>query len=426
MSIVILGMFCFLSAGISEPIRADEAKPKENDKKREYPRRLKNREIHEWIVSAPGLLLYLPVKAVFKGIGNTIGYVDESRLVPRTKDFLTSDDGLRAVRPTYSSRKGAGFKLYQKNLVNEDSKLELLTTAGLRHRQNYQFSFKRLGLIDDKLYSSFALGYQKQPDEYFFGIGPRTHKDDESNFAHEHAFVSAVLGSSPINVLDLAASFRLENNTILGGKNTRIPSTTDQPEFSMLPGMESEIKMFGVGLVVNLDTRETRASTSTGPEIAINGGFFDQLEGDEYAFWKLSADLKLHIHLFYGRAVVFRVAGEMTEPLSDKAVPFYSLSEMGSRETIRGFERGRFRDLDKVLGSIEYKYPIWKTRQNSLMSFLFVDAGQVADDITRDIKWDDVRVGFGGGISLSGPEGDSLMLVLAKSKEQFRLYAVLN
>ncbi len=413
-------------AGFSHPVYGDKNSNEQKDEEYEHPKRLKDKKWHDWIISAPGLLINLPLKIICKGVGNAAGYIDETRLAVRIKDFLTSDDGLRALRPTYSSRGGAGLKVYQKNLVNKGSKLELLAAGGLRFRQKYQLTFKRFELVNDKIFSRFQVGYLKQPDESFFGIGPHTSKCKKSNFDHEFSSASAEFGAKLFGALDLATLFSMENNTILKGKDDALPSTTDQYDLSTLPGLESEVRLMSIGLALRFDSRNTSTGMTNGQELIINGSFFDQLDGEEYAFWKLTADLKQHIHLFYERALMLRLAGEMTEPATSKAVPFYKLSELGRGETIRGFSRGRFRDLDMLLASIEYKYPIWRHHDHKVMSFLFLDAGQVAGDIFRDIRSDDIQFGFGGGISYSDSDGEALRILLGKSKEQFRLYAVLN
>lgn len=114
------------------------------------PKKIKYRSSWEKIVSFPGKLLYFPFKLTFKGTDALIATVDESNVIPRVNDVLKSDDGLRGLVPTYASRSGAGIKLYQKGLLNPESKLTLTLTAGLRNRQNYQLEFKRIRLYDDE------------------------------------------------------------------------------------------------------------------------------------------------------------------------------------------------------------------------------------------------------------------------------------
>ena len=132
--------------------------------------------------------------------------------------------------------------------------------------------------------------------------------------------------------------------------------------------------------------------------------------------------MRQHIHLFYNRSLALRLAGEITEPFSDREVPFYYLSELGRGETIRGFSRGRFRARDMVLGSLEYRYPIWAKAD----AILFVDVGQVAEDIFNDLSTDNFEVGYGGGVRIWGKEGLVTSFVIGKSSDGFRVYFGLN
>ncbi len=53
-------------------------------------------------------------------------------------------------------------------------------------------------------------------------------------------------------------------------------------------------------------------------------------------------------------------------------------------------------------------------------------AGQVANDMLRDVSWENAQVGFGGGFAYVSDDGESLKFMVGKSKEQLRFYLVLN
>lgn len=401
---------------------------KEEINQDEYPERYKSREAWEHVLSFPGTLVNLPFKIVLTGVGSTVGIIYKSKIIDRINDFLTSDDDRRALRPIYSSRSGAGLKLYQKDILSRNSKAEISASAGPRYRQKYQIAFTGINLFRESVHANISVGYYLYPDERFYGIGPNSSddEDNESNYSHEQSSIWFGLGSKLSDKFDLSTLLTIENNSILNGKDNDDPSTMEMYSIAELPGLESEVWLIGTEVRLCFDSRNIQGNPSSGREISLEGGIFRQIENHDYSFWKASINIKQYIHLFYGRSIMFRIAGEMTEPLSDKVIPFYYLSELGRSETIRGFSRGRFRDRDMMFGAIEYRYPIMKRRQSNIDAFLFVDAGQVAADIINDIESDDIQIGFGGGIRLWSSESESLKLFIGKSKESFRFYLEMN
>ncbi len=169
------------------------------------------------------------------------------------------------------------------------------------------------------------------------------------------------------------------------------------------------------------DSRDRPANPSKGSEASLTAGLFQDFD-DEFRFWQLSADLRHYFHLFYNRILSLRVAGELTRPLSDREIPFYYLSELGRQETIRGFSRGRFRDRDMVLASVEYHYPVWRM----INAMLFVDVGHVADDVFNDLSRDNFEFGYGGGIQVWGSEKLTTTFFVGKSQDELRFYFNLN
>ncbi len=426
-AILVLAILALIDTAGYASVSDDDGESKQRSKEsRRYPEKMKSRKGYEYILDLPGILLSLPLKLALKGIGNSIGYIDETKLVARINDYLTSDDGLRALRPTYSSRTGAGLKFYQKNTVGEGSRIELLATAGLRSRQRYQFALKRVPLFGKLIFSDLSIGYQLQPDELFYGIGPDSREEDKSNFALEQAYLHFAMGASPGGGFEVELTADLEHSNVLAGKDERSISTVSLFKPEGLPGLESEVRMAGFELALHYLPRDYIGNASSGPTATIGGGYNGQIGDETYGFWRFRAEIALYLHLFHGRMLVMRTAGQMIDPMDGRSVPFYLQSEIGRRETVRGFSRGRFRDLDMVIASIEYHYPIWIHRDDRLNAFLFSDAGQVARDFKNDLDRDDLSFGLGGGIVFRSTEEELFRFTIAKSEERWRIYFVYN
>ena len=114
--------------------------------------------------------------------------------------------------------------------------------------------------------------------------------------------------------------------------------------------------------------------------------------------------------------------------ISGRQIPFYELSELGRRETIRGYRRGRYLDRDRLLCTAEYRFPLRakQNKQTGLDAFLFADAGQVCSNLFNRLDIDAFRVGFGCGLRLYNQDGESIRVEIGRGEEQVRLYLVLN
>lgn len=405
---------------LSEPI--DPQSPSDTIATEDYPERFPSHSTWEKIASAPGKLFYLPFHIILKSIDLVTGISFEVPLVMELADFMVADDGSRGLIPTYASRSGGGLKFYQKGLISDQSKLDLAATAGLRWRQRYRFRIRRIDIADGAMEAGLKAQYTLMPDEPFYGIGMSSNTNDETNFAFEQVIAELSLGKRFGERVASNAVIIFERNSILKGKDDSTPSTTVQYD-NTLPGLETGVEMFGGGLSIHYDSKNHPGKPTGGWDITLSGKALRQTGDDRYGFWAATIDIARHLHLFYGRYLVVRFAARKSEPLSDREIPFYYMSEIGRTETIRGVKRGRFRDHDSMIGSTEYRYPIMA---RNLDAFVFVDAGQVTPDIFDHISGNDFEVTFGGGIRIWKQDGNLLTVQIGKSREFTRLHLDLN
>ncbi|MCG8603632.1 outer membrane protein assembly factor [bacterium] len=387
------------------------------------PKKMSTKETWEHIVSFPGTLINLPFKIVFAGTSELVKAASQSKIPYRIRDFLTSDDGKRGLMPTSEPRLGVGLAFYQKSLFAEESRLRLSATIGNRGRRSYLFSYKRLPLGSQKLVTDFVARHWFHSDENFFGLGPNTKKSAESNFALKQTMIEWTLGYSGSRRFSFDTLLGLEFNNIEEGRDREHPSTTDLFTDDMLPGIGVSVDLFRVQPLLTYDSKNSLANPTAGWESSLGWSFFQQTNGSRFAFWKFSADFLRYLHLFYNRTLILRLGGEITRPFSDKQIPFYYLSEIGRVGTIRGFRRGRFRDRDSLVGSMEYRYPI---RLTGLDALFFLDAGQVSSNIFKRFSADDFEYGYGGGLRVWGPFGTIARFEIGNGRDGVRIYFLLN
>jgi hypothetical protein len=117
---------------------------------------------------------------------------------------------------------------------------------------------------------------------------------------------------------------------------------------------------------------------------------------DNIKYMRYQIEIQRFFRLFAkDRTLAFRGQIRRVDPLNDSGVvPYYKQEMLGSNDTLRGYERGSFREHGALLFSVEYRYPIW----DYWHAFLFLDEGQVYrknDQILLD------RFEYAAGIGIS-------------------------
>lgn len=371
-------------------------------------------------VSLPGTVLSIPFVVFLKGVEYGAGYIYESNLIPRTLDLLTSRDGRRQLYPTYSNRSGPGIEYTHKGIIGGRSRLSLRAAHGFfTQRQHYRFRWRRVHVSPaHPLFLNFELRYRFLPQEKFYGIGADTKRSEVLGYDREFSIAAAGIEIPLAKSWNLFGLAHYQHNNIYKNSGDDYPSLQTVYSDTALAGLDTRVKIAQYQMGLAIDTRNRPGNPTSGSEVVFSGSYFHDVGGDDFNFWKAQGEFRQYLHLGHNRVLSLRLALEISEPVGNGRIPFYYLSELGEVETIRGYNRGRFRDEDMALASLEYAIPLWYR----IDSFLFMDAGQIAKDMEKDFSWKQVQLGFGGGIKVRDSQDVIAILQIGVSREIVRVY----
>ncbi len=400
------------------PCFAQQQSEVASDSARVAPAKLESKAAWEKALSAPGVVITYPFKILLIGLAKGGAYAQDKKVPQLLRELYQRTN--YGFSPLYESRIGVGIKYQKEDLPVSGSLLELSATRGLRGRSSYGLILQKNRFPHNSLDFSFLGGYKYFGDDDFFGIGPDTRKADKTNYALRRINLESSLTAKTAGSLSVVFSAGVEWDKTQRGRDDDHPSTHNIYTYTELPGIAEKAVLAGAALELRRDTRP--GCYLTGGLQTVRAGFYRQLDGNRYAFWKATVDLRKHVHLFYSRMLVLRFVAENTERLGSRQVPFYYLSELGRGSTLRGFDRGRFRDEGMLMASAEYRYPIWRNFEFGI----FGDAGQVSPNIFRQLALNDFRIGYGTSFRIRGAKGLITKLELGKSSDGWRIYLGFN
>jgi hypothetical protein len=374
----------------------------------------------EKIALLPGQIFYLPVHVLSLGIQKGIQWTDEEKVIPRVKDVLTSDDGKKGLAPKYGSQIGGGLSAYHRSLFHPASKLSLTITGNFDKRQFYELVFQRIRFAKERLQVDVQAFYHYLPEEDVYGIGPFA-RDRESEYSIAKSVFQSSLGLRTNDRSALLLTAGVQKNRVRQAVGLNDPETIPLAQLIPQSILAPDLLLGSLAFEWNYLGQDHPGHPTHGWEGFFRLATFREMDGTEYGFFKMHADMKRYFNLSYHRALILRTALEITDAMQGRKVPFYFLSSIGRQETLRGFERGRFRDFDSFVTSLEYRYPV----SGNLDGLVFIDGGQVAQTITR-IDRRAFQITFGFGLRLWNEEGQLASLQLGKSRDGFRLYFNLN
>jgi hypothetical protein len=260
--------------------------------------------------------------------------------------------------------------------------------------------------------------YRNYREEEYYGLGPSSSKDKESNYRREEVDATVLVGAGPFGGLDvgvLGGYLRSRTGAGTGGDDKSVDRVFHTRE---IPGFSESIEFWTTGFTAALDYRDSRGNPRSGVALLMDHTLYENTAGDAYSFQATSAEFQgylpfLHKH----RVIALRAFASEAKGMRGGTVPFHLLPYVGGGDTIRGFEEYRFRDGKLLLGNLEYRFEAFI----GLDVALFGDFGQVGDEWSN-FKTSEFKYSYGGGLRFNTAYSVFMRLDLGYGKEGTRFF----
>jgi len=116
----------------------------------------------------------------------------------------------------------------------------------------------------------------------------------------------------------------------------------------------------GAGFRVAWDNRDVPVNAYSGIYLGVSGTWYDDALGSENTYQVLEVDYRHYLTVLRrGSTLAWRVNLRHTFG----ATPYASLSQLGGANDLRGYYKGRYRDVLTTFGLIEYRYMFKRARR---------------------------------------------------------------
>lgn len=337
---------------------------------------------------------YFPIPAVgaSKNDGNDAGLI-----VPA---LITDPDGdlkyLVAPMIIYNSIVGTRGTL---NLFRYDPggrELRAVASWSETIERRFQFSYVDPGLSNGRYSVAVSAAHFKNATVRFFGLGPTTGKNDETNYTASETRANWKFGVYANEVTQIAVSQRLRHMEAIQRGATDLPFTGSL--FPTVSGAQGAT-ILGERISFHYDTRNSLVTPTDGMAVTayaeINHNF---TRGAPPVYSRYGLEVKKMFASESKRAILV-VRGDLQATIGTD-VPFYELSSLGGQNNLRGYGVDRYIDKQLVALSIEERIHVFRTRLAGVTADFeitpFLDTGQVFNSF-KDVSFKDYRITPGVG-----------------------------
>jgi hypothetical protein len=317
-------------------------------------------------------------------------YVEEHRIIER----LTIADGWYPRIGGLTTGGGfAGGAGYRKHLF--DDQLLVITSAAISTKAYKevvaQASYPHIW--NDRIEVGTNFRWRDFPQEDFFGIGPDSTLETQTNYAFGSTDINGLVALKPLRWLRVGTTIGRLSPTIEPGTDARMPSTEQLFTEADAPGLLEQPTFLYKNLFVEVDYRDQPGNARSGGLWRATYGAWNDRNLNQFDFGRFDFETA-HFFPIFDKKRVFAVRAVVSYVNNDPGnrVPFYFLPYIGGSESVRSYREFRFRDENAVFFNLEYR---WEAFSGMDMA-LFFDAGKVRDD-WQDIDLQDLRTAYGMG-----------------------------
>jgi outer membrane protein assembly factor BamA len=277
--------------------------------------------------------------------------------------------------------------------------LRAIASWSERIERRFQFSYVDPGFSNGRYSVAVSAAYFKNATVRFFGIGPTTTLEDQTNYTAPEIRANWKFGIYANEVTQIAVSQRYRQMQAIERGATDLPFTATV--FPTVSGVQGAT-ILGERITFYYDTRNNLVTPTDGMSIMayaeINNNFHP---GAEPVFSRYELEVKKLFASESKRAILV-VRADLQATLGSD-VPFYEQSSLGGQNNLRGYGVDRYIDKQLLALSVEERIHILRTRLAGVTADFevapFLDTGQVFSSY-KDMSFKDYRmtpgVGFRG------------------------------
>lgn len=252
-----------------------------------------------------------------------------------------------------------------------------------------------------------GLGSEEIQTVRYYGLGPDSQYGDRSYYYRRAGWGGFELDRN------IGKKFALEFRTYFSRVRAResryeVHGSLGNVHDELPPGYPGESNGWTFRLALKRDTTVERARPQSGSFGSGGVSFFESSDGSALAYTRYRLEYERFFPLWYtGRTLALRGFFNHIHQRAGSTVPFTRMVTFSSPDELRGYQSLRFYGLGSVGLSLEYRWPIWISKNRDgpgLDAYLFSDNGQVYMD-RNEISWNNVQFTGGAGLRLLGDGG---------------------
>jgi hypothetical protein len=279
---------------------------------------------------------------------------------------------------------GGGVQLFFKTKGSTSEILNSSMFASLIYTLNKQLMFEvspQIYLDDDNYFLDAKFRYMIFPN-LFWGIGPETLSESEEKYNQTEISLSVDFLKSLPSHVNFGFSFDYAHYDVTEVEEGGIMDS------GFISG-SSGTNVVGLGVVLNLDTRDNVFAPLGGSYYQFKTNFATRVMGSSQTFNTYYLDLRKYINIANNHVLAVQLYSRLT--FGD--APFQALAYYGGGDVARGYYKGRYIDKHLYVVQAEYRLPVGKRWELAG----FVLTGNVGHDEPEMGLFDDFKSSFGFG-----------------------------
>jgi hypothetical protein len=351
--------------------------------------------------------------------------------------YIEREDPLRKISPYNGffvkygyTRKPVGSGIgasvgYRRDLFDRNARVLVEGGMTLRRYRMVRGDFSLPYLARDRVELGVEVSDWHNPQEDFYGMGPRSLEADRVNFLYDRRDFQGRAVLKPVRSFQTGVRYGRLNTSIGSGTDKRYPSLEQRFGDPEAPGVIDQPDYAYTDLFATADYRDQPGNPRAGGYYGVMWRRHSDQDFDKYSFRLIQADLQQFFPIF-DKKRVFAVRGRVMTTAADagQAVPFYLMPTLGGSDSLRSVADYRFRDNNTLSINIEYRWEAF----SGLDMALFTDWGKVTAR-AADLDLSDMQRAYGIGfrfntykavflridIAIAGPEAPRFFFKYSKA-----------